>query len=63
MMINILQQAKKDGLHVVTDFVDIEVDPNNVWLNDANYSSFFEPNSNKLDLKNEGLLKALKVIS
>lgn len=59
-IMGILEQAKKDGLHVVTDFIDVDVDDNNVWRKDANYSSFFEPGSNKLNLRNEGLLAALK---
>ncbi|XP_068227363.1 amino acid transporter heavy chain SLC3A2 [Palaemon carinicauda] len=59
---SILDQAKKDSLHIVTDFVDIDVDPGNIWVTDGNHSDYFEPNSRKLNMTNPGLLEELKGI-
>ncbi|XP_064112317.1 amino acid transporter heavy chain SLC3A2-like [Macrobrachium nipponense] len=61
-IMDILEQAKKDGLHIVTDFVDIDVDPGNVWVTDGNHSDYFEPSSNRLNLTNPSLLEDLKEI-
>lgn len=56
----ILSAAKDGGLKVVTDFVPIRVDDENIWFNNPNLTNYFKPNSNELDFTNVGLLEALK---
>lgn len=58
----VLEAAKREGLHVVTDFVPTQVGPDNTWFKDGNMSDFFKPNSGELNFENQGLLDKLKEV-
>lgn len=55
------QEAKAKNIHVVTDFVPVEVPNTNNWFTNETYKDFFETGTRKLNYSNPDLLTALTV--